>query len=176
LISSADIVGAGQSLQALAIPDSVNGYMLDTNEFNAVAKGYLPRSAIAGRRLFATHVQRDEINNTPCERMRAQLHVTFEEIAAEKLPTESFVWGASRWGQAKWSGGSFFEAMRMRLEALDNAADKKLRHPNQLCDILIAETAIRNELILVSRDENLRTVIVEFGGHAIDLEQFTRIG
>jgi hypothetical protein len=43
---------------------------------------------------------------------------------------------------------------------------------NQLCDILIAETAIRNQLILVSGDANLRTVTIEFGGRAIDREQF----
>jgi hypothetical protein len=41
----------------MTIADSVkqiDGYMLDTTEFNAVAKGELPLSAIAGRRLFAT--------------------------------------------------------------------------------------------------------------------------
>jgi predicted nucleic acid-binding protein len=38
-----------------------------------------------------------------------------------------------------------------------------------LCDVVIAETAIKNSATLVSRDANLRQVVSEFGGRAIDL-------
>jgi predicted nucleic acid-binding protein len=154
-------------------PQRYGAYMLDTTEFNAVAKGELPLSAIAGRRLFVTHVQLDEINKTPCERMRAQLRAAFEDIAAENLPTESIVLGVSRLGQGKFpAADSDFAAMRKMLEALDKASAK--RRLNQACDILIAETAIRNKLTLVSGDPNLRKVTIEFGGHAIDRKKFMR--
>jgi hypothetical protein len=134
----------------------------------------LPLSAISGQRLFATHVQLDEIDKTPCERTRAQLRVAFEEIAAENLPTESAVWDVSRWNQAKWpAGDSLFKAMLACLKALDKAGEK--RHLNQLRDILIAETAIRNGLILVSGDPKLRTVAIKCGGRAIDREQFRQV-
>jgi len=36
--------------------------------------------------------------------------------------------------------------------------------------LLMAETAVKNELTLVSNDENLRLVTTEFGGNAITLE------
>jgi hypothetical protein len=149
----------------------LDGYMLDTTEFNAVVKGGLPHSAISGQRLFATHVQLDEIDKTACAQTRTQLRAAFNDVAAENLPTESFVLDLSRLDCAKLSAAdSAFKAMRTRLEALDKAGEK--RRMNQLCDILIAETAIRNQLILVSGDANLRTVTIEFGGRAIDREQF----
>ena len=80
--------------------------MLDTTEFNAVAKGQVALSAYAGRRLFATHVQLDELDNTACKESRARLREAFEKIAAECLPTESAVWDVSKWDQAKWSAPS----------------------------------------------------------------------
>ena len=61
--------------------------------------------------------------------------------------------------------------MRTRLEALDKPRKSRM---NQACDILIAETAISNNLTLVSNDANLRTLTIEFGGHAIDRERFMR--
>jgi hypothetical protein len=117
-----------------------DGYMLDTTEFNAVGKGDLPIFVFIGHRLYATHVQIDELQKTPCERLRAKLCAEFEQIAAENLPTESLVWGISKWGQGKWgTRDGLFKKMRGRLEELD----KKKRQLNQFRDILIAETAIR---------------------------------
>jgi hypothetical protein len=149
----------------------LDGYMLDTTEFNAVVKGELPLSAISGQRLFATHVQLAEIDKTPCELTRAQLRAVFEEIPAENLPTESAVWDVTSWDQAKWpAGDGLFEAMLARLKALDKKGGK--RHRSQTCDILIAETAIRNGLTLVSGDRNLGTITSEFEGRAFNREQF----
>jgi predicted nuclease of predicted toxin-antitoxin system len=62
--------------------------------------------------------------------------------------------------------------MLARLEEPDKANEKRRR--NQRRDILIAETAIRSELILISGDANLRTMAIEFGGRAIDREQLMR--
>ncbi len=146
--------------------------MLDTTEFNAVAKGHVPISVFAGRRLFATHVQLDELHKTPCKQLRAELRASFKEVATENLPTESAVFDVSRWDQAKWpANGSVFDQMLASLEARDKASEK--RRLNRLCDILIAETAIKNGLILVSGDANVRAVTIEFGGRAIDRAQLS---
>jgi hypothetical protein len=48
-------------------------YMLDTTEFNAVAKEDIALSTYAGLRVFATHVQLDELKNDPDEQRRAKL-------------------------------------------------------------------------------------------------------
>ena len=67
------------------------------------------------------------------------------------LPTESAVFDVSRWDQAKWpANDSVFENMFASLEVRDKTSEK--RHLNRRRDILIAETAIRNGLILVSGD------------------------
>jgi predicted nucleic acid-binding protein len=155
-------------------PKQLNGYMLDTTEFNAVMKGELPISAVSGQRLFATHIQLDQLNRTPCGETRAKLRAAFKDVAPKNLATESFAIGISRIGDAKLSAeDSDFKSMLARLKALDRAG--KNRHMNQCCDILIAETAIRNGLTLVSGDANLRKVTNEFGGRAIDREQFMRM-
>jgi hypothetical protein len=61
--------------------------------------------------------------------------------------------------------------MLASLEARDKTSAK--RRLNRLCDILIAETAIKNGLILVSGDANLRAVTIEFGGRAIERAQLS---
>ena len=90
-------------------------YMLDTTEFNAVAKGVISLSTYAGFRVFATHVQLDELNNDPNDQRRAQLISTFEEIAPETLPTETALWDISKWDEAKWSAeDGLFDRMLTR--------------------------------------------------------------
>jgi hypothetical protein len=139
----------------------LTGCMLDTTEFNAAAKGQIALSTYEGLRLFATHVQLDELNNTKCEKNRARLLAAFHEIDAEKLPTETAIWGVSRWDEAKWSADDgIFDRMLARLIELDG----RDRGQNQRHDILIAETSIKNGLTLISADENLRTVTAEFRG------------
>jgi hypothetical protein len=142
-----------------------NGYMLDTTEFNAVAKGYVDVSSYAGMRLFATHVQLDELNNTRSEEMRAQLLAVFNEVAPEKLLTESGFWGVSNWGECKWSAR---DGISIKMLARLGELDGEERYPNQHRDILIVETAIKNGLTLISGDRNLRDVTAEFGGKVIE--------
>jgi hypothetical protein len=152
----------------------MTGYMFDTTEFNAVESGELALAVIAGQRLFATHVQLDELNQTPDKEKRVRLRAAFEVVAADNLPTESAVWGVSGWDQAKWTAeDGAFEAMRARLQGLDKAGRDRI--VNQSRDILIAETTIKNNLVLVSGDWRLRKVTMEFGGRAIDREEFRRL-
>jgi hypothetical protein len=139
-------------------------YMLDTTEFNAVAKGAIALSTYARFRVFATHVQLDELKNDPDDQRRARLISTFHRIDPETLPTESAQWDISKWDQAKWpADDGLFDRMLTRLIELD----RRDRGDNQRRDILIAETAIKNGLTLLSNDGHLRMVTTEFGGHAV---------
>ena len=58
--------------------------------------------------------------------------------------------------------------MLARLRELDL---KSKSGPNQGRDIVIAETAIKNGATLLSGDFNLRQVVAESGGDAIDPDQ-----
>ena len=146
--------------------------MLDTNVFNRVLKEKISLSSFGEHRLLVTGIQRDELNKTKDDTKRTALLATFEAISPEVVLASSFaldIEGAG-FGQAYWNDGSGnFEKMRKRLKELDH--NKKPL--NQERDILIAETSIKNSATLVSNDRNLRQVVSEFGGHAIELEMLT---
>ena len=162
------------------------GYMLDTNVFNFVLDGKVEVAALNGRRLFATHIQHDELSKTKDERRRANLLAVFEALTPEQLPTssavagisvaggaaasaggqiptESAVWGVSRFGQAKWGANdNIFEGMRGELDSLNKAKR------NNSEDILIAETALRNGFVLLTSDRDLMEVCRKYGGACED--------
>jgi len=144
--------------------------MLDTNVFNHVADGTIPFRALAGLRMVATHVQLDELNATKDPKRAAELVRVFERIEPDVGATSSAVWDVSKWDQASWSDeNGIFRGMLNRLRELDAESGKKQRDPhNPIRDALIAETVIKNELTLVSSDRNLRRLVEEFGGRAVD--------
>jgi predicted nucleic acid-binding protein len=147
-------------------------YMLDTNVFNAVLDGKVLLASLVGRRLLVTGVQADELRATGKPERRAALLAVYEEIHPTTLPASSFAFGIEGAGfdQAYWNdGGGNFEKMLARLRQLD---PKNKNTPNQLRDILIAETAIKNGATLVSGDSNLRQVVSEFGGNALDPDNY----
>lgn len=110
----------------------------------------------------------DELEKTVDEGRRAELRAAFTKINAASMLTESTVWDVSPWDQGKWSEeDGIYRSMLARLKALDRG--KRKRFPNQERDILIAETAIKNGLTLVSNDRNLRTVTTEFRGRAVEV-------
>ena len=166
------------------------GYMLDTNVFNHVLDGRIDAAHLTGRRLFATHIQLDEIRKTADLTRRQALLSVFSEITQEQqptstavagisvaglacagssgvVPTESAVWGVSRWGQAKWgTRDNIFEAMRRDLDALNK------RKRNNTYDVLIAETAFRNGWVLITADVDLFEIMTKYGGACANAHVF----
>jgi predicted nucleic acid-binding protein len=143
-------------------------YMLDTNVFNAVADGKVAAASFANHRLLVTGIQADELRATKTAERREELLAIYKEISPTPLPASTFAFNIEGAGfdQAHWNDGSgTFEKMLSRLQQLDPTSKNLL---NQLRDILIAETAIKNKTTLVSGDSNLRQVASEFGGHAVN--------
>lgn len=152
--------------------------MFDTVAFNRAldtegAVELLSRYAHTHMRIFATHVQRDELAKTPdCDR-RSKLLDTFEVLVPKeegsnlggKIPTESAAWNVSAWNQAKWgSDDGLFEVILSDL----NQCKKK---QNNVQDALISETAIQNNLALVTDDCNLTTITNKHGGRTLSFEK-----
>jgi predicted nucleic acid-binding protein len=155
--------------------------MLDTNVFNHVLDGRLDPEQLRGRHLVATHVQRDEIQATRNEDRRAALMELFEDFVPQRtpttsavagisaageacasasgvVPTESFVFDVSRWDEAKWSReDDVFSAMLSDLNDLNGVKR------NNIKDVLIAETALRNGWTLVTDDADLAQVASKYG-------------
>ncbi|MCD6540206.1 MAG: restriction endonuclease subunit S [Candidatus Omnitrophica bacterium] len=161
-------------MQELFTKGVIDGFMFDTNIFDAILDNKIDlRDLPAGFNYYITHIQKDEleaINKSGKLERKYDLIEIFNELEKEELPTEGFVLGVSRLGQAKLSSDDLYDKLLNRLQELDKKAGKSKTKENQIKDVLIAKTCIKNALILVSNDENLRIVTQEFGGAAISFE------
>lgn len=102
------------------------------------------------------------------------------KITGNVLPTESAVWGVSGWDDCKWSedvvaesGQDIAESDQQALN-LYNAILRELNaknngKSNNKEDALIAETAIKNRLILVTHDKDLFAVVTKLQGAATNI-------
>ena len=146
-------------------------YMLDTTVFNDVLDQKIDLSPYPSGHLLVTAVQEHELRDTKDPDRRSKLLGVFKDIAPAILTASSacFDIAGAGFDEAHWNDGSGrFEAMLSRLQALTNR--RKSRLPNQIKDIVIAETAIKNNAVLISQDGNLRIVVIEHGGEAIPAE------
>ena len=154
-----------------AAMNDVSTYMLDTNVFNGLLRGDFSHSIFEKRRLIVTGIQRDELSKTPDQAKRARLLERFDSVAPDIVLAASFAFDIEGAGfdQATWNDGAgTAQRMHLRLLGLDRKKGKRRNSLNQWRDVLIAETAIKAGAVLVTGDINLRLVMTEFGGKAID--------
>ena len=110
-------------------------------------------------KLYATHIQIDELKKTLNEERKAALLRMFEEIVNIRVSTESAVWGVSEWGQCKFTASdNLYGSIKSEL---GRANDSK---PNNIQDSLIAETSIKNGFTLVTHDRDLFWITTKFDG------------
>lgn len=137
-------------------------YMFDTNIFNRILDGLVEITKFhKNARFYATHVQLDELRATSNAKRRGELITVFEEIAGNnKIPTESFVLDVSRLDEAKLEDdeNDLYSKIKAKLDRLNK------NKPNNIQDALIAETAIKNHITLVTEDSDLLTITSSFGG------------
>lgn len=151
-------------------------YMLDTNCFDRILDGNLSLRIPTGVTLICTGVQRDELDRSyPPDRRDALLKI-FSDTAPRIALASSFCFDieGAGFGQARWNDGTgCFDQMLARLIELDSQNKKKPKDSrNQIRDIVNAETALKGGLVLVTADENLVQVIIEFGGTALRFPDF----
>ena len=150
-------------------------YMFDTVAFNRVVDQDISVASLDKCcEIYTTHVQRDELSKTAnCEKKAKLLEVCgWVEASGPSdseglVPTESFVLGKSRLDRAKLSDGSLYNGI---LSALDKCKEKD----NNKEDALIAETAIKNDFILVTDDTYLQVAAREQGGECISFKGFAQ--
>jgi len=144
-------------------------YMFDTNIFNRILDGVVEIIKFSEKaHFYATHVQLDELKATSNTQRRQELIAVFEEVAgSKKVPTESFVFGVSRLDEAKLGDEENDLYSRMKVE-LDKLNKNK---PNNIQDALIAETAIKNNIALVTEDTDLLTVTKKFRGKCANINE-----
>ena len=136
----------------------MNRYMFDTNIFNRILDRKINLSRLSGKDCYVTHVQFDEIQATRDKNRRLELERIFSQVSRTELPTESAVFGVSRLGKSRLSDGELYSKILQKLGQLN------AKKPNNTKDALIGETALANNITLVTEDRDLAQVISEFGG------------
>jgi len=153
-------------------------FMFDTNIFNRILDKKLEVPENCNCEYYVTHIQRDEIMETPEKERREQLLRIFKLVPKEPIPTEVFVLGISCLGSAKLTSaedGKLYDEMLRKLKELDRKSGKKKRPENQKRDVLILLTCLKNNITLVTEDGNLRKLAYEYNVEALSLEQFQQI-
>ena len=134
--------------------------MFDSNIFDDLVSGKLPLDLFGSTniKIYVTHIQIDEINK--CEEIdkRARLFLLMVELKSEKRATESFILGTSRLGSAKLGDSNIIETLRAG----------NLKYTN---DALIGETAIKNNLVLITNDSNFRKKVENLGGVVMNVQE-----
>lgn len=135
--------------------------------FNHLLRDQIDPGALAARgALVSTYVQHQELEATKDPARREQLLSVFRDLATSNIPTSSSVWDEALWDEAKWSPeDGLYEYLLVELNRLK-------AKPNNYRDALIAETAIRNALCLITDDWHLARVTRAFGGYALRLQDF----
>lgn len=144
-----------------------NNFIFDTTIFRKILDGLLDLSKIIENKdktfsFFITYVQKDELMASKNPILKNNLLKIFNQIPQKQIPTESFVLGVSRLGMAKLSNGDLLEKLRKG----------NFKHTE---DALIGETAIKNNLILVTTDILFKKRVNKEGGNAINLKDFLKI-
>lgn len=142
--------------------------MFDTTVFNHLVNGGIEPSRVpTDRQIFVTHVQLNEIQNTRNSSRLHALLAMFTAIDSTRVPTSSAIYGVSEYGESEFSSeGGLFESLLEKLNDKNNAKDNNAR------DVLIAETTIRRNLVLVTDDSHLAEVVRESSGTVIRLAEF----
>ncbi|MBI2047109.1 hypothetical protein HYT26_03030 [Candidatus Pacearchaeota archaeon] len=139
------------------------GVIFDSNIYDLIADGTLNISLLSAKKddfeFYITHIQIDEINKCSDEDKRARLFLFKSKVSPVVIPTESFILGTSRLGEAKLGDGKILEEIRK----------ENLNHTE---DALIGETAIKKNLLLVTEDSQLKNKVNSLNGKAISLREF----
>lgn len=137
-------------------------YLLDTSAVNRLLDGQLSMEDLPEEsEFFITHLQVDEINNTSDSDRRARLSLFQHTLRPKVIPTETLVFDVSRFDHAKLSNGALYREL---LDSLDTRGGRRV---NKIRDALIAETALKQGLCLITADESLADVAELHGGEVL---------
>ena len=144
--------------------------MFDTVIFNRIVENDISVESLNEFvEIYATYVQYREINDERMEdkEKQAKLNLTFDSLVSEDryLSTESTLWNYTPWNKGKWTDPN--DDYRPIRDDLDNVNKKE----NNFKDALIAETAKKNGLVLVTEDIPLENTAPNHGVKCMSFDQ-----
>lgn len=145
----------------------MNKYIFDSNIFDKFLDGSIDLKVVNKNKsisFYTTHIQRDQLKATPNTDKRKKLLQIFKQAPQIKIPTNSFILGTSKLGEAKLSSGI----------NLSKILGNKNSNSRNFKDALIAEVALENKLMFVSDDKTLKNSLNRQGGNAISFDEFIK--
>ncbi|MFW6026070.1 MAG: hypothetical protein ACOCRX_06985 [Candidatus Woesearchaeota archaeon] len=139
--------------------------MFDNDILNKIVEGELNMDKVINSEKFefcATHIQTDQLSRCPNKDKRAKLTLEHSKLSPRIIPTETTILDISRINYSKLGKGEKYKKIKK-----DN--------PNHIEDALIGETAIENNILLVTNDKKLRRKVKKEGGKAIGLKEFKKL-
>lgn len=140
--------------------------MFDTNAFDKILDGtisidLIKKSLSLCYEYHITPIQVEELSNIPDSKKdkRAIILLFLSDIAPRLIPTESAVYDVSRFNFAKMGDGILYEKLLNKSR-------------NNIKDALIGETAIKNDIILITEDDDFKSKIKKLGGTALKVNEF----
>jgi predicted nucleic acid-binding protein len=143
--------------------------MLDTNVFNDVLDGLISLESLKEFKLYATHIQMDELKKTKIKNVERfnQLITVFNRIEPKSQSTFSLVLDVSSFDEACMGDGIVYDQILLGLQLRQKRPQKK--HESNLNDALIGETAIQADMTLITADSDLLEVVRLLGGRVLKL-------
>ena len=147
-------------------------FMVDTNVFDALAKGRLSLDSLpSDEKLRATRVQLEELKNAKDTNLRSKLLATFAEIIApDAVIPAAFAFDIAGAGfeEGAWrSDGGLWRALKKDLDdawqRMPKRRQKRRKKENNAKDCLIAEAAKFNGCTLLTYDPDLAMVAEKHG-------------
>ena len=144
--------------------------MFDTVIFNRIVENDISVESLNEYvEVYATHVQQKEINDPSMKdkEKQAKVNLIFDALVSEerRLSTESTIFEYTPWNKGKWTDPN--DNYRPMRDDLDEIEKKK----NNFHDALIAESAKKNDFILVTKDAPLENTAPNHGVMCMSYEQ-----
>lgn len=137
-------------------------YVLDTSAIRHILDGHFKLDILPDDAKYAiTHIQVDEVAGTGDPQLRARLLLLMFSMHLVLLPTETLVWGHTRWDNARWGNGKAYQSMRNRMKQNPKFKD------NNIKDSLTAEVALRRGYTLITGDRDQLQAAQEMGCEVI---------
>jgi predicted nucleic acid-binding protein len=155
--------------------NNMNKYIFDTNCFYNISFKESELLNNDDNIYYSSLIQYNEIRNKQIDKKftvvkKDRLLAIFKILDLKEMHTESFILGdisAGILGKSKLGTTGWFSKIKEDLNKLKN-------HKGNHNDALISEIAIKNNLILVTNDENLYDVIKNYYSDVITLTEFKK--
>lgn len=136
-------------------------YIVDTEIIDKLVNGEIHLEDLPDDRPFvAVSAQIDRLGAASQEAHRAKLLLKFGEFTGCTVSTEMVTMDGSPWERLQLCNGILFKKVK---DGLEKWCDTK----SNTRDILLANVAISNKLILVTTNEYLADVVRNLGGEAV---------